>query len=382
MGCVVAVAAVVATLCSAAGAAGRPDPAGGLRMNQLQVIATHNSYHREVSFAEQKLMEQHDPNFRNLLYSHASLPVQLAEQRVRGLELDVFPDPRGGLYARPLIRALAGLPPLADPAWREPGFKVLHWADFDYRTNCVTFRSCLRQLRRWSDRNRGHVTVPVLLELKRTDPRLEDAGGAKSPPWDTAMLDALDAEIRAVFPEGRMVTPDDLRRPGLTLERSVLRYGWPKVADTRGQVMFLMDNDDQRLQDAYRAGGRESLQGRVLFTDSRPGRPDAAFVKQNDPTGANRAVIADLVRRGYYVRTRSDIPVAQAADGDTRMLRAALASGAQLVSTDFPVPGMAARHGSDYTAALPGDGRAVRCNPVTAPGRRCPHGPLEPARGR
>ncbi|MGP3988948.1 phosphatidylinositol-specific phospholipase C1-like protein [Streptomyces sp. 3N207] len=386
--CAVTAVAAVAALSSTAATAqpgtaaaqgGHGDPAGNLRLTQLQAMATHNSYHRETtSLAEQNLMSQYDPNWQTLLYSHSSLPVQFERQRARGIELDVFPDPEGGLYADPLLRKRAGLPPLDDPELKKPGFKVLHWADFDYRSTCVTLRGCLRQVKKWSDSRPGHVAVPILLELKQTDPRLEEQGGAKSPPWDTAMLDALDKEIRSVFPDDETVTPDDIRRPGRTLEQSVLRHGWPKVRDTRGQVMFFMDNDGKEIQDAYRAGGRESLQGRVLFTDSEPGRADAAFMKVNDPTGANKAVIRDLVQRGFFVRTRSDVPLDQARSGDTGMLRDALSSGAQMVSTDFPVPGMAARYGSDYVAELPGDrDRAVRCNPVTGP-RHCPQGPLEP----
>ena len=372
--------AAVAALPSAAQA--RPDahsgdPAGELRLNQVQAMATHNSYHREVSFDEQRLMGEVDPGFRSLLYSHASLPVQFERQHTRGIELDVFPDPEGGLYADPLIRERAELPPLKDPEWRKPGFKVLHWADFDYETSCVSLRSCLTQVREWSERRPGHVTAPVLLELKETDPRMEERGGAESPEWDTEMLDALDREIREVFPDGATVTPDDVRRKGETLEESVLGHGWPRVADTRGQVMFLMDNDDPELQDAYRAGSRESLQGRVLFTDSEPGRADAAFMKVNDPTGGGASRIRDLVSDGYFVRTRSDVPLDQASSGDTAMLRDALGSGAQMVSTDFPVPGMAARYGSDYVAQLPGGG-PVRCNTVTLPERECPPGPLEP----
>nr|WP_206322856.1 phosphatidylinositol-specific phospholipase C1-like protein [Streptomyces sp. HNM0575] len=370
------------TLSSAApapppGEARAPASADGLRVTQIQAMATHNSYHREAPFAEQQLMARHDPGFRTLLYSHASLPVQFERQQARGIELDVLPDPDGGLYADPLIRKDAGLPPLTDPRLREPGFKVLHWADFDYRSSCVTLKGCLSQVKRWSERHPAHVPVPVLLELKQTDPEMEARGGAKSPPWDTKMLDALDAEIRSVFPDEATLTADDIRRPGETLEESVLAHGWPRLSAARGKVMFLMDNDDQRLQDAYRAGGRESLQGRVLFTDSEPGRPDAAYMKVNDPTGPNRAVIQELVKKGYFVRTRSDEPLDQAAGGDTGMLRDALASGAQMISTDFPVPGLAARYGSDYVAELPHGSGPVRCNPVTAPGPGCPRGRLE-----
>ena len=77
-----------------------------------------------------------------------------------------------------------------------------------------------------------------------------------------------------------------------------------------------------------------------MFTNSTPGQPDAAFIKENDPTGANQARIADEVRRGYVVRTRADADTRQARTGDTTMRDAALASGAQWVSTDYPAPGM------------------------------------------
>ncbi|MET8332046.1 Ca2+-dependent phosphoinositide-specific phospholipase C [Streptomyces sp. NPDC005181] len=42
-----------------------------VRMNQIQMLGSHNSYHREVSFAEKKIQGESDPD--NLWYSHASL---------------------------------------------------------------------------------------------------------------------------------------------------------------------------------------------------------------------------------------------------------------------------------------------------------------------
>ena len=72
------------------------------------------------------------------------------------------------------------------------------------------------------------------------------------------------------------------------------------------------------------------------------------------------------MRRGYVVRTRADADTRQARTGDTTMRDAALASGAQWVSTDYPAPGMSSRFGTSYVAQLPG-GAAARCNPVNAP---------------
>lgn len=336
-----------------------------LRINQIQTIATHNSYHLELTDEEKDVQRRTDRNWWNLQYSHTALPNQFATQHVRGIELDVFPDPQGGLYTKPLVRRDAGLPPLTDPDLAKPGFKVLHWGDHDYASNCSTLVKCLTQVKQWSDANPGHVPITILTELKRTDPAKEALGGAKSPPWDRPLLDALDAEIRSVFPDDRLIRPDDVRKPGLTLEQSVLKYGWPELNRSRGKVMFFMDNQGADLQTPY-LEGRPSLEGRVLFTNSRPGRPDAAFIGWNDPLGANVAQIQDFVRRGYYVRTRSDVPFNEARTGDTTRLQAALTSGAQMISTDFPIVGLSARNGSDYVAELP-DSRTARCNPVSAP---------------
>jgi len=353
-----------------AGAAAQTAHGAGLRVNELQVVGTHNSYHREISEREQAAYDAaiNTPGDYDafLAYSHATLPRQFARQNVRGLELDLFGDPQGGLYASPLIRTAVGLGPLVDPAWRAPGIKVLHIADVDYRTTCVQFVTCLRQVRAWSQAHPEHVPIPIMLELKRSDSRIVNVGGVVAPAWDGAALNALDAEIRSVFGPGEMITPDVVRRRGRTLEQSVLRDGWPKLRDSRGKVMFLLDNDPGAIRDAYIAG-RPNLEGRVLFTNSRPGLQDAAFIKRNEPRGVNTGQIADLVRRGYYVRTRSDVPLQTVIANDTSMLDAALASGAQLISTDFPQIGMSARYDSDFVAELP-EGRPARCNPVNAPG--------------
>ncbi|MGH3146122.1 MAG: phosphatidylinositol-specific phospholipase C1-like protein [Rubrobacter sp.] len=364
--CAALVAAMLAGVVLSSGAeAARKGP---LRMNQIQVIGTHNSYHRELSPQEQaeydEIVKKPGDYQEFLAYSHASIPNQFATQEVRGLELDLFPDPEGGLYEEPLVRKRLGLGPLPDPAWQEPGVKVLHIADLDYETTCVRLVSCLGKVESWSSANPRHVPILIMLELKQSDPRAVAQGGVVAPPWDATQLDALDAEIRSVFDERDVITPDDVRRPPLTLEQTVRRYGWPRLEKSRGKVAFLLDNEGP-LNDLY-AAGRPNLEGRVIFTNSTPGKPDAAFLKRNEPRDANTATIQDLVRKGYLVRTRSDLPLSTVRSGDTEMLEAALASGAHLISTDFPEVGMSARYGSDYVARLPQGGTA-RCNPVNAP---------------
>src|SRR5690606_28541344 len=109
---------------------------------------------------------------------------------------------------------------------------------------------------------------------------------------------------RSVFPEDRILTPDDVRGSRPTLEEAILQDGWPAIDDIRGQVLFLLDNK----RNEYLVGN-PTLEGRVAFTPSFAGQPDAAFVKRNNPLGTNLAEIQALVEAGYVVRTRADEPV-------------------------------------------------------------------------
>lgn len=339
---------------------------GGLRLNQLQQVGSHNSYHRELSAAEKQVQQAQDPGAVNIFYSHASIPNQLQDQNIRTLELDLFPDPAGGLYTYPLIRKLTAQGPIADPALAKPGIKVMHIVDFDYNTNCRTFVLCLQQVKTWSDAHPKHAPVTIQLELKQSDPRLVAAGGVKAPPWDLGNLNSIDSEIRSVFSEKQLLSPDDVRRNGLTLEQSVLTKGWPTLDQARGKVMFFFDNGGEgEIRTLYREG-KPNLEGRAVFTRGPEGQPDAAVTMVNDPRGANQAEIQRLVKKGYLVRTRSDEPMSTVLTNETSRVGVALDSGAQWVTTDFPVAGMAARYDSDFVAKLPGD-TAVRCNPVSAP---------------
>lgn len=348
---------------------------GDLRLNQLQVMGTHNSYHRRPNpqFIDTLLTEL--PAFAPVValwdYEQVPLPEQFADQGVRQIELDVWADPDGGLFADRKSYAFAGLP--ADPGipeLHEPGFKVLHIHEVDVESTCWTFVSCLQAVKTWSDANPGHAPFTILVEAKAdVVPDLLSLGYAAPIPFDPAQLDALDAEIRSVFAPEDIITPDEVRGTRATLEEAVLTDGWPTLAESRGRVLFALDNGGG-VQADYLAG-HPSLEGRVMFTSgSAPGNPETAFIKYNDPIGSF-AQIQSAVAAGYIVRTRSDADPTQTnpnlfADRDQ-----ALASGAQFVSTDYPVPDPireAEFPGRDtpFVVQMPG-GMPGRCNPISAP---------------
>jgi uncharacterized protein len=343
-----------------------------LRLNQIQVLGTHNSYKQAIAPQLLAALRAFDPDLAaSLEYDHPPLDHQLSAQGIRQIELDVFADPDGGTYAGRVGLDLVGLPNDPPPEILEPGFKVLHVQDLDFESSCLTFVECLRQVRAWSRANDGHLPIAVLVELKDAPIPDPGFGFVVPPPIGAAELDALDAEIRSVFDDDDVITPDDVRGDHATLEAAVLDGGWPTLAQAQGKVLFLMDNGGAH-RATYREG-RPSLEGRMLFTNSEPGSADAAFVKVNSPVG-NEARIQELVAAGYVVRTRADTPTVQARTGDTTQRDAALRSSAQWVSTDYPVPGSSPF--SDYFATIP-DGSPARCNPVNT-GPRCRNEALEP----
>jgi hypothetical protein len=330
-------------------------------MNQLQYLGTHNSYHiRPLPDIFAVLLSFVPDVAPTLEYTHAPLTQQFDMYGIRQIELDVFDDPKGGLYANHPARTLFDEPAASGIAeLNGPGLKVLHVQEIDYETTCYTFVSCLTEIKTWSDAHPDHLPITVLVEVKDDAiPDPLDLGFTIPLEFGAAALDRVDAEVRSVFPDSQLILPDDVRGDFVTLELAVLSDGWPLLSEARGRIMFALDNGGDPLQ-AY-IEGHTSLEGRVMFTDSPAGTPEAAFMKRNSPL-SDPGLIEEMVELGYMVRTRADADTEQARSGDTTRREAALNSGAHFISTDYPVPDP---DFTDYSVSLPGDGVA-RCNPVS-----------------
>jgi hypothetical protein len=372
----IALASAVAALAGAAFVGGQPAssrpttaaaPAAvagiddDVHLNEIQVVGSHNSYKKMVSPAEEELRRSVISTAADLMsYQHEPLGTQFQSRKVRQVEIDIYLDSAGGKYANPLLRSAAGVGPY-DPKMNEPGIKVLHIQDVDYASTCLTFVDCLTQMKAWSDANPSHVPIAVLVEFK--DDELDFPGFTFTSPekFTAANIGSVDDEIRSVMSAEDLITPDDVRGSHATLDEAVTTDGWPTLGQSRGKFLFLMDN-----KGGYRTNylsGHPNLENRVLFTNADPGDPDAAFVERNDSSDAG---IPGLVEAGYVVRTRADGDTKEARDNNTGPRDAALASGAQWVSTDYEGPGLAYGFTSPYFVEIPG-GTVARCNPVNGP---------------
>jgi hypothetical protein len=283
-----------------------------LRLNQLQAKGTHNSYH----------VAPPDTAIVPWQYTHLPLDQQLETQGVRKFELDTT-------YNEFELR-----------------FEVFHIPTLDEGTTCRAFTECMTVIKAWSDGHPGHHPIFIQIEPKSALPatNVEDH------------FSQFEAEILSVWPPGRIIKPDDVKKDAATLRDAVATLGWPTLGEVRGKVLFFV-NESGAFRTAYTRGD-QNLDGRLMFVESSPEHPYAAVLIMNDPDSD----IETAVRAGYIVRTRADGDNVEPMAGDTTKRDRAIASGAQIVSTDYPAPVA----GVNYVVEIP-DGTPSRCNPVAPP---------------
>ncbi|MFL6446857.1 MAG: phosphatidylinositol-specific phospholipase C1-like protein [Bryobacteraceae bacterium] len=323
------------------------------RMNQIRVLGSHNSYKQRIDAPLVDLLrERIGKKVNGLEYSHIPIEAQL-DRGLRGLEIDVVYDPQGGLYAHPKGLALEKEKGLETPAYDpqglmgKPGFKVIHVPDLDFRANVYTFQQELVILKKWSDAHPHHLPISITMNAK--DDGIKQPGYVQPLPFDRAAFDTWDAEILKGLGRGKLITPDDVRGSHPTLEAAVLAQDWPKLEWSRGKFLFVLDEKGKKMKTYIE--GHPSLKGRVMFVNEEEGKPEAAVRIVNEPR-QDWAYIQYLVRSGYLVRTRADADTVEARKGDYSRWKAALISGAQIISTDYYDPDPALNTG--YHVQLPG----------------------------
>src|SRR5262249_982862 len=144
---------------------------------------------------------------------------------------------------------------------------------------------------------------------------------------EPADLEKLDEQIRTVFSDHKLLTPDDVRGEHKSLYEAIHSTGWPKLSDVAGQVFVIMHEEGPN-RDAY-LKGHEALEGRAMFADSALGQPPSAVLIRNNPMEPE---IDALAREGYLVRTRVD----SQGDIEPSHRKRGLASAAHILTTDYP----------------------------------------------
>lgn len=278
-----------------------------LRVNHIQAKGTHNSYHLRSP-------EPADPSHD---YDQPSLTDQLELYGIRQVELDVH-------Y-------------IADE-----GYTVFHIPTIDELSSCRLFADCLAELKAWSDANAGHHILFVWVEIKD----MLDAD--KIDNWDD-----FDAAIRKVWPEDRLLTPDDVQRDYPTLREALAAEGWPSLGDTRDHIMFMLNNGERAEEYAHDG---QSLAGRVMFVNAGMDHDLTAIWKHGDDAEQQAAL-----DRQYLLGDNAAGAGSTETEATTEV-EAAWARGVNFLAVDYPAP----VSGWSFEFILP-EGSPSRCNPKTAP---------------
>ena len=372
-----------------------------LKMNEIQVLGTHNSYTKPIdpnviAFAapiintmmsdymenlpdkkKEEMMENHPNNMsfeEGLNYDHPTFPEQL-DAGIRSLEIDVYYDPSGNRFNNPASysmlrkKGITNLLPHDTLGLGSPGFKVLHVADLDFRSHYPTLKGALEVLKSWSESNPDHIPIYILMEAKDSGmPLFENA--AEVLKFDKEAYDALDKEILAVLGRDKIITPDDVQGNYPTLKEAVLNKNWPSLKEAKGKFIFLLlpgSAGTGSTQTPYLTNDN-NLKNRVMFTRSTPSDDFGAFLLL-DNSIVRQNEIQKFVAKGYLVRTRSDIETYEAKVEDFTRAEAAFSSGAQVISTDFYKPGNI--YGTKYFVEIP-NAHIYRANPINAGQNKAP----------
>jgi len=343
------------------------DKCQNVRINQLQILGTHNSYAKPadpkvldlvtpiINGMMQKyssmMSEEQKAKFKEyhpygmdlkegLNYNHPDFTEQL-NANLRGLEIDVYYDPEGGRFSHPATyeilkaKGTTDLAPFNTKGLDQPGFKVLHMADIDFRTHYPTLKDALTALKTWSDQHPDHTPVFMMIEAKDSGfPILENSTKVLS--FDKKAYDDLDGEIVKYLGRDKIITPKEVQGKYHTLKEAVANNNWPKLNDSKGKFIFMLLPGSagtlSSKNNPYLIDG--SLKERVMFLNSEPDDSFAGFILRDNAI-VRQKEIQDLVKQGFMVRTRSDIETYEAKTNDLTRSKAAFSSGAQVISTDF-----------------------------------------------
>ncbi|WP_096084963.1 Ca2+-dependent phosphoinositide-specific phospholipase C [Agaribacterium haliotis] len=188
-----------------------------LNYNEVQQKSSHNSYGRDEGILDQ------------LIY-----------HRVRSIEFDLY-------------RSKIGRPSLQD------NWYVYHTPVFDTKTNCDTFKSCLKELQTFDRLHPQHEVVTVWFDIK------DGFSGAKSP-------EALDRLITQYIDREDILKPQDLYRacPGASnLKRSVSQgCSWPNLNQLKGKWILVFTDTSYASNRPYRLGFSSAAVDRKSQVDS------------------------------------------------------------------------------------------------------------------
>ena len=292
-----------------------------LRLNEIQFLATHNSFKAMPSMYWSKFAEIFwGQKVRNGYYGLPYLTEQL-DMGYRGLELDI------ALY--------------------DGDFVLTHNPTTDWRTNGPDFRLALEEIKLWSDINQGHIPLNLMIQVRDTWAPYSHRFSA----FKKQDLIKLDNLLKEIFGEEGIIKPADVIGDNNTLREAVENDGWPLLTDSMGKVFFSILFDQQKNLDYYvDIDPTFATQSSFVFT--RPSAEITAYTAMILADNPFEEGVEEMVGKNYILRTRID----EQFEFSEERRQASIELGSVILATDYPVGNL---FPCNYVAKLTEDNKTI-----------------------
>ena len=280
----------------------------GVKLNEMAVMGTHNSYQLLGTLPKQGLMKTLQIISFGLVENKAVFEMdtftEQLEQGIRNLEIDIETvDDEGDV-----------------------SFIVTHKAIIDNVSSAYNLAKGLEEIAMWSDNNPGHLPVYLLIEPKDDVPSINNM---KNFSLEYAL--ELDKVLRQVLGD-RLFTPQQVMGDYESFEEMRKADGWPTLKESAGKIIVLLHTCDvtQEYIDTDTSIKTQAMFPMLLFGDID--KPYASFILDNDPVIASENNKKTVDENNLMVRTRAD----DYPDFSDERYKSADNCGSHIITTDYP----------------------------------------------
>lgn len=272
-----------------------------IRLNQIQMLATHNSYKKIGVPLGKFFVGLGTNNFdeaRALKYGYQTIHEQLS-LGIRSMEFDL--------------------------RLRKTEFELNHVPLVDNSSVAPNFKLALEEIKLYSKYNENHFPIIIIIEIKDDWMILDHALQI----IEEDQLEALDELITNTLGEN-LFQPKDMIVSGLSLKESIDLNGWPAINTLLGKTLIVLHPGN--FTTMYHQMD-ETLNTQNMFIGlyhHQIERDYASFVVHNTP---DVGLIKEMIDMNLIVRTRIDSEL----NFDQIRMDDAISSGAQILTSDHTI---------------------------------------------
>ncbi len=281
----------------------------GVKLNEIAVLGTHNSYQRlatkETRFAMNLIDSITFKKFglNTFDFEMDTLTEQL-EMGVRNVEIDIETLDKDDKIE----------------------FKVTHNSLIDNASSAYDFEKALQEIKMWSDNNPEHIPVIIIVEPKSF---VIEINGMKK--FSLEYAKELDKIVADTLGDS-LLTPEDMLRDYASFKEMRENDDWISLKEARGKILVLLHDCD--VTESYIALD-ESIKTQKMFPmlryDDR-NESYTSFILENDAWRADERKAENIDESNLIVRTRADV-YPEYSDERYEVIETC---GSQIITTDFP----------------------------------------------